>query len=580
MTVISSAHKTTSKETVILILKANLGAGCLALPYSCSLLGAENCVIPVLFLSSITIYNMNLVVECKKKIIHYAGINSTANTMTYGDIAEHAFGPRGKSLIDFFLLFLQLSICTVFVSFVSNNILSLFPAHQTLGYLRLTMALLLIPLLTIVTNLRTMQKLSPLAAIAFGMMMVGLLMIFVVCIMQTMYEYVPPGYHVHRTKTDNMTIWLFISTVMYAFEGIGCILPIEAAMLYPEQYTICLIIGMGCVTLIYISIAEFCLMAYHYIDDGSIIKFLQIYYTDAAREIDVVMMIVNSLVTLSILFSYPLQLYPATEVMDQYLSDHYRKQVTETHKSLDLSDDSSIDVSVASDAGEDGDASDDIEMRVYASSSANGKIVEETTTYNVLGSHSANCPKEGDTSDDIVSIDLKRNETGMRSRLPVENDEILHQSVFGITMSSWIRITSTVGTTLIAICIPYVSLLIPLAGASCGATLALILPPLMDICLWRHYTRNTKTKIGMGGGVGADGSVKYQSIDRMDLDGDTNHHETNTADNKEINRDNKDTYPASLSMVTWLGHIVSMVLGVLCAVLGTINAVNNILNQP
>ena len=182
MTLISSSHKTTSRETVILILKANLGAGCLALPYSCSLLGAQQCVIPVLLISCITIYNMNLVVSCKHKINAHLEMNknknkninssnsnnntkskpintSTTNTitdstnnssnsnsntnnhLTYGDIAAHAFGPRGKKIIDFFLLFLQLSICTVFISFVSNNILSLFPSHQTLTYLRIIMAL-------------------------------------------------------------------------------------------------------------------------------------------------------------------------------------------------------------------------------------------------------------------------------------------------------------------------------------------------------------------------------------------------------------------------------------------------------
>ena len=111
-----------------------------------------------------------------------------------------------------------------------------------------------------------------------------------------------------------VNMWV-VSTV-YAFEGIGIILPIECSMQHPNYFSQILAVSMTIVTLIYIAFGEIVLMAFGSIDDAGITKYLVTVGSVPASLAAIISVLVSS----AVLLSYPLQLYPALQVLEIYFN--------------------------------------------------------------------------------------------------------------------------------------------------------------------------------------------------------------------------------------------------------------------
>jgi hypothetical protein len=103
--------KTSNWQTYILLVKGNIGPGCLALPFCFSMLGPYVSLSFVLFIGFFCVYNMWVLVKCKRKI---PGIK------TYGELASATLGRYGETIVEFFLALMQLSICCVYFSFIGR----------------------------------------------------------------------------------------------------------------------------------------------------------------------------------------------------------------------------------------------------------------------------------------------------------------------------------------------------------------------------------------------------------------------------------------------------------------------------
>lgn len=106
-----------------------------------------------------------------------------------------------------------------------------------------------------------------------------------------------------------------VSTV-YAFEGIGIILPIEGSMQHPKYFSQILAVSMTIVTMVYISFGEIVIMAFGSIQDAGITKYL---VTVGSVPVSLAATI-SVLVSSAVLLSYPLQLYPALQVLEIYFN--------------------------------------------------------------------------------------------------------------------------------------------------------------------------------------------------------------------------------------------------------------------
>jgi amino acid permease len=103
---------TTNWQTFVLLVKGNIGPGCLALPFCFSMLGPLLSLPILLTIGIFCVYNMWLLVHCKR---------NQPGVKTYGELGLTMFGRWGEMIIDFFLAVMQLGICCVYFSFIGAH---------------------------------------------------------------------------------------------------------------------------------------------------------------------------------------------------------------------------------------------------------------------------------------------------------------------------------------------------------------------------------------------------------------------------------------------------------------------------
>ena len=125
----------------------------------------------------------------------------------------------------------------------------------------------------------------------------------------------PPLYFVNTKNWPDA-----ISFAVYAFEGVGVILPVYDITENKEQYTTVVTITCIFISTLYIIYSEFCLFVWYtdmLIEDAPLI----VQYFPAVPTA----YIIKVLFSFNLVISYPLMLYPANLVVESYLYDGWPK---------------------------------------------------------------------------------------------------------------------------------------------------------------------------------------------------------------------------------------------------------------
>ncbi|OXB54314.1 hypothetical protein ASZ78_003348 [Callipepla squamata] len=223
----------------------------------------------LLVMGVVAVHCMSILVKCahhfcyrfQKQFVDYGeavmyGLESTPSAW----LRRHAIW--GRRVVGLFLILTQLGFCCVYFVFLADNLRQVISAangtttdcqsNRTVTLTptmdsRLYMLSLLpfVVLLSFIQNLKVLSIFSMLANVA---MLVSLVMI---------YQYIV------RDIPDPSTLplaaaWktypLFFGTAIFAFEGIGVVLPLENKMKNPRQFPVILYVGMTIVTILYISL--------------------------------------------------------------------------------------------------------------------------------------------------------------------------------------------------------------------------------------------------------------------------------------------------------------------------------------
>ena len=174
----SISSQTTNLQTMIHLLKGNVGPGCLSLPWAFSQLGITCGCMTTILLGLLTSYNALLLVKVKRK--YYPD----KTMVTYPDLGDLTYGSKFRFFVSSSLISQQLAICTVFFSFMGGNISAVARSMDfcsseeswlSLCNSRVIMALLL-PIVLFLSLLPNLRVLAPVTAtgtillfIAFGM---------------------------------------------------------------------------------------------------------------------------------------------------------------------------------------------------------------------------------------------------------------------------------------------------------------------------------------------------------------------------------------------------------------------------
>ncbi|XP_036715991.1 proton-coupled amino acid transporter 4 isoform X2 [Balaenoptera musculus] len=199
-------------QTLMHLLKGNIGTGLLGLPLAIKNAGIVLGPISLVFIGIISVHCMHILVRCS----HFLCQRFKRSTLGYSDTVSFAMevspwsclqkqAAWGRSVVDFFLVITQLGFCSVYIVFLAENVKQNMPDPHNL----------------------------PIVA----------------------------GWKKYP---------LFFGTAVFAFEGIGVVLPLENQMKESKRFTQALNIGMGIVTTLYVTLATLGYMCFHDEIKGSI----------------------------------------------------------------------------------------------------------------------------------------------------------------------------------------------------------------------------------------------------------------------------------------------------------------------
>ncbi|XP_076065718.1 proton-coupled amino acid transporter-like protein acs [Oratosquilla oratoria] len=309
---VSDEHQqTTNCETLIHLLKGNIGTGILAMPDGLKNSGLYTGTALLPFIATLCIHCMHMLVGCSHELKERLGVGG----LDYAEVGEQAFktGPVilrpfagfARGLINTFLTITQLGFCCVYVVFIAANLKQVldcqYPGYKIdiHGY----MGIILLPILAI-AMIRSLKVLAPFSLISNVFLGLGLAVTFHYILQDMPSSYDRPEF------TSWKKLPLFIGTSIYAFEGIGVVLPLERKMMTPEDFRGCngvLNTGMILVTCGYIAVGFFGYLKYGDAVHGSITLNLPAH--------DNLAQMVKVLMALAIYLTYSLMLYVPAEIM-------------------------------------------------------------------------------------------------------------------------------------------------------------------------------------------------------------------------------------------------------------------------
>lgn len=281
------------------ILKGNIGVGILGLPIAIKHAGVLVGPVFLAIIAVISVHCMHLIVLAS----HALCFRNNAESYDYGDVAEQIFlhyygakwGYRSRVVIDAFLVVTQLGFCCTYFLFVAENLRSLFGMFDV----RIWILIIALPI-AIMVFIRKLSVIAYLSAIANVLSALGLLGTYQYLFFHLNNPGEFPAYAPAREFP------LFFGTALFAFEGIGMVLPIENKMKKREDFFWVLDLSMSTVALLYISMGFF-----GYITFGESIT--------ASVTLNLpklpVYVLVKLSYTLAIFFTYFIQFYVPTEIL-------------------------------------------------------------------------------------------------------------------------------------------------------------------------------------------------------------------------------------------------------------------------
>ncbi|GMG38168.1 Amino acid transporter transmembrane [Aspergillus oryzae] len=286
-------------KTFFTLLKAFVGTGIIFLPKAFRNGGILFSSITLVTVALITTVCFHLLLQCRRQ---YGG--------GYGEIGERIAGPRLRSLILSSITISQIGfVCTCFI-FTAENIQAFLKAMATnisTGSLILLQLLVLIPLAWI----RNISKLGPAALLSDVFILLGLGYIYWYDVATLVTR---PGADPTVELFNPHSFTLTIGSSIFTFEGIGLVLPIQSSMRKPQHFDRLLYIVMAIITTLFTAVG-----ALSYATFGNR---TQTEIFSNFPQTDRLVNTIQFLYSLAILVGAPIQLFPATRIMEGKLFGH------------------------------------------------------------------------------------------------------------------------------------------------------------------------------------------------------------------------------------------------------------------
>eukprot|EP00092_Neocalanus_flemingeri_P041479 GFUD01045165.1.p1 GENE.GFUD01045165.1~~GFUD01045165.1.p1 ORF type:complete len:473 (-),score=99.36 GFUD01045165.1:322-1740(-) len=307
-------HKISNTETIIHMLKGNIGTGILAMPDAIKNSGLLVGNLGLVLMATICVHCMHMLVNssqelCKRTNVQFLSYSDVASTCfaTSSSPRIRSFSNVARTVIDVFLCITQLGFCCVYFVFVSQNLQQVLDHYFGEIDYRVYMAIILLPMLLLI-SIRNLKYLAPVSMLANLLQFAGLAIIFYYLLQDI------PLVSTRKSFASWGQLPLYFGTAIYAFEGIGLVLPLENEMKTPgdmKGWNGVLNTSMGIVSCLYIAVGFFGYLKYGENVTGSITLNLPVG--------ELLATLVKLMMSLAIFFSYALQFYVPVDIINPYI---------------------------------------------------------------------------------------------------------------------------------------------------------------------------------------------------------------------------------------------------------------------
>lgn len=305
-------------RAAMLFIKSMIGTFVLYLPYLFSLCGVATGSIVIAIVAVISTWNMMLLANCHD-------IQGPLGASSYGEIGAIVYGHAGRIAVDVSILLAQLGCCITQILYLTKNIIedAGLSVDKERGYTdHASMIILggLTLLLAPLAWIRRIQYLGTLMMIANVCVFAGFFSTFANSTI-VLAQFGPANVDWVFAGPNGML--LFVGSVSICFEGVGVLLPIKQSMAHPEHFKPMVLTIMVALALLF---AGFGIVGYLAFGDD-----VQLFVTLNLPP-NGMGVIVRTVYALAIFLSYPLQLFPAVEILERVVFYWARHEPRGTYK--------------------------------------------------------------------------------------------------------------------------------------------------------------------------------------------------------------------------------------------------------
>jgi proton-coupled amino acid transporter len=302
---------TGSIQIGLLILKAYLGSGILGLPYGFVQSGLVAGTIIMILVAIMTIHTMSMLVKAKQELVA-----RQIPVVTFGNIMGHLYGKWGQILVDILLVFTQAGFCCVYVVFLGQNVLPYLPWNINWRYV----SLMWFPIFVGLSWLRSLKKVAPLSIFANVNILFGIGVAYTVSAIMLVRQ------HDAGTVFDNVTVWVnwaniptMFGIAIYAFEGIGLVLPCETAIKNPAKFPRVLVLCLTIASINYTLFGSVCYSAFGHNTESEFTVNLDQFAAANGHVWYYLIKAITICLIIGIIALYPLQLFPVTDICEEHI---------------------------------------------------------------------------------------------------------------------------------------------------------------------------------------------------------------------------------------------------------------------
>eukprot|EP00794_Sanderia_malayensis_P019831 gene19831-21773_t len=293
-------------QALMHMVKAFVGAGVLGLPSAVMHGGIMVGPVLLLVIGIICMHNIHTLVVANRAVCERLNLS----VLSYGELVQELFsmysqnlGRLFKIITDVLTCLLQLGFCCVYFVFLSVTMQKIAEVLDS----RLWMFIILPPILA-VASIRNISRLSYLTSLGNAILAFGFAVIY-----QYLLRHLKNPTHL-PLSTPAQSLLLSFGQIVYAFEGIAVILPIEKRMKNKSSFTWVLRVTSAIIIVLYFTFAILGYIAFGADTQPSItlnLPKLPIYNA------------LQSLFAIVIFVTYPLQFYVAVDTFKPILEERF-----------------------------------------------------------------------------------------------------------------------------------------------------------------------------------------------------------------------------------------------------------------